>query len=51
MPDGIKTYGNLTDVGILSSEVYAVEITFGSPLFFLEAVLYALLDLCASRYP
>lgn len=51
MPDGIKMYGNLPDVGILSSEVYAVGITFGSPPFFLEAALYALLDFRAGRYP
>lgn len=47
-PDGIKKCGSLPDVGIQSSEVYTVRITFGSFPFFLEAALYPILDLHAS---
>lgn len=52
MPDGIKRHDSLPDVGILSTEVYAIGITFGSPRIFLEAALYVLLDLhgCCCSY-
>lgn len=52
MPDGIKKHDSLPDVDILSSEVYAVGITFGSPRISLEAAQYVLLDLhaCCCSY-
>lgn len=39
MPDGMKTYGKVPDVGILSSEGYAGGVRFSSHPLILEAAL------------